>query len=283
MSEDLKGIPDVEGLAAFMDQEKAPQVEKAEVKAEPKEQPQGEVTLGQFKTPEDLLKSYKEIQGYTTRVSQENKTLKEQMEQIKSQMEMLSYQTPVQQPRPQSQSWDDTFINKPEEAVRVTAREEARREMVAMQIESVLQEEAMKTAQPGAPMNPEFDERYNYAKYLGTNYYPQLVQSSAGVRKLFELADKMRKEQMTSRAHKSLSALLGEDVDLEKFKKLVQKDTTENVKGGQQFAYMPETSTSRNRTEPEKPTFDSSINEATQRGDADTVLSLLFQKKFSGG
>ena len=54
------------------------------------------VDLGQFKKPEDLLKSYKEIQGYTTKVAQENKALQEKLTAYEQQLQMIQMQQQYQ-------------------------------------------------------------------------------------------------------------------------------------------------------------------------------------------
>src|SRR5512139_2440326 len=89
-SDDIKGLPDVDLTAIVSDLEKTHQEEQPQQQTQTQVQPQQdqELDLAQFKNPKDLLKGYKEIQAYTTRVSQENKTMKEQLAKINEELEM---------------------------------------------------------------------------------------------------------------------------------------------------------------------------------------------------
>ena len=125
--EDIKGLPDVEGLQALVQDEyppedKAPEPEPQQAQAE---QP---TDLGQFKSPEDVLKAFKEVQGFATKVSQENATLREQMNKFREQMEMnaLMQQARPQGPAPQ-QIDDSAFFEKPADSARARSRQWRRR------------------------------------------------------------------------------------------------------------------------------------------------------------
>lgn len=276
MSEDVSGLPNVEGLEQFVQSsiasDKGSEATPAPATAAPEGQPpaQPAVTpLGQFKTPEDLYKSYQEIQGFTTRVSQENSQLKQTLMQMQEQMELIRLSTPppqYNQPPAGQQKWEDTFITDPEQAVEVKAE----RKYQQMRIAEVLDEENMKNPQ-------EFNERYNYVMQA-SRFYPQLVQSPAGVRKLFEIADKAREQDMHKNAHRAVSMLFGPDVDLNKLKELAKK-TPQPQQSGAGNAYMPDTSLSmRSGADFGKaPSMDAQINEAAGKGDVDTVISGVFR------
>ena len=221
--------------------------------------------LGQFKTPEDLLKAYKEIQGAFTKVTQENKTYQEQLRQINEQMQLSRIGTPPPQQQ-EPTDFDTLFIRNPQQAIQAVVGQQIRTQT----IQEVLVEEETK--------NPaEFRERYNYAM-AARQMYPQLTNSSAGVRKLFEVGDKMRKEDLKRNADRALREVFGEDLDYEKFKTLVKKDQTPS--NNQNLAYMPDTSGAfRTGTEPGKPTtYDQAINEAVQKGDERAVIKNIFDK-----
>lgn len=272
MSEDTKGIPDVQGLQQFVEatMETGQSVkEKTEAKVEtPPVQPD----LAQFKTPEDLLKAYKEIQGAFTRTSQENKALKEQFEslhaQMKEQQELSRFQArPPVQPTAQ-QDFDQMFINNPEQAVVSKAQQVVAGQILQARIQEALEEEELK--------NPaEFQERYYFAK-IASQRYPQLVTSKAGVKKLFELADKVRVEESKKQAMTAVKRLFGEDIDVEKFAKLIKRDAQTSDNNG--IAYMPDT-TSSSRTGAESGQGvpqSQAIHEAVNKGDVDTVLKQMF-------
>jgi len=271
MSEDTKGIPDVPGLQQFVEatMETGQSVkEKTEAKVETqKAQPD----LAQFKTPEDLLKAYKEIQGAFTRTSQENKALKEQYEsiaaQMKEQQELSRFQArPPVQPTAQ-QDFDQMFINNPEQAVVSKAQQVVAGQLMQARIQEALEEEELK--------NPaEFQERYYFAK-LASQRYPQLVTSKAGVKKLFEIADKSRVEESKKQAMTAVKRLFGEDIDIEKFSKLIKRDAQANDNS---IAYMPDT-TSSSRTGAESGQGvpqSQAISEAVNKGDVDAVLKNMF-------
>lgn len=281
MSEDVNGLPDVQGLGDFvqatMTQDKAaqePAQKPNEQQAEPASQSQtdDQLDLGQFKSTKDLLKSYKEIQGFTTRVSQELKQKDSVIQQLQEQLELMRVPVgqPMAQSQPQQKTFDELFIQNPEAAIAQTVNAQVRQGLQMAQIEGVLSDEAGKNPQ-------EFNERYAYAR-LVAQQYPHLVQSAAGVKKLFEHGDKMRKEAMRRNAERSVGLLLGDDVDLEKFKALVKKDqqaTTQN----QNLAYMPDSTMSTRSGADAGPTKQrpDAINEAVQRGDVDSVISGIFK------
>jgi Tfp pilus assembly protein PilV len=88
--QDVQGIPNVAGLDVLVSDDggqspdpstqqsagQQTQINKGQQQVQGTPKPE-QSNLAQFKTPEDLLKSYKEVQGAFTRTSQENKALKD--------------------------------------------------------------------------------------------------------------------------------------------------------------------------------------------------------------
>ncbi|MFA5340196.1 MAG: hypothetical protein WC332_00320 [Clostridia bacterium] len=275
----MQGIPDVQGLDALVSetQESTPTQNQPEVKETKTEQsvqtPTEELDLAQFKNPKELLKGYKEIQGTFTRTSQENKTLKEQLAQMNEQIELMRMsqtRPPVQQP--QQKDFDQMFLENPQAAVESLAERKAQALMTQSKIQDVLEEENLK--EPN-----EFTERYAYAK-LVSQQYPQLVTSTAGVRKLFQLGDKLRAENQKTQAFKAVKAVFGEDVDFEKFKQLIKKDSSPESKNINN-AYMPDTSNSHgNQSESNTGhNADAEISAAVSKGDPDGVIAAIFKQQ----
>ena len=284
MSEDVSGLPDVQGLSDLVksaqDNDQQNQIEP-QIPGEnvPEGTPSDEPQDTQFRNKdgslnqEALLKSYREIQGYTTKVSQENKQFNDQIQQLTEQMEILRLsqghgQMP-QQVAPEK-DFDSLFIDNPQSAVEGVAEHKARQIFLQTQIESVLAEEQVK--------NPnEFNERYNFAMAL-KNQFPQLTRSAAGVKKLFEIADNARKEELKRQSYRAVQVLFGDDVDLEKLKALAKK-TPVNTATNPNLAYMPDT-THGTRTDAgtRTPQAGAAIDEAVQKGDADRVIQEIFKQ-----
>lgn len=286
---DTNGLPDVKGLEDFVRSTVPDLQDKGTVATTPKpdaqqnaqsqnQPPAEELDLAQFKNPKDMLKSYKEIQGAFTRVAQENKTfterenaLKAEVQAMREQMEMISLQNqrqPVQQP---TQDFDEMFIQNPRQAVEVLADRKATEKVMQARVMEVLEEENIK--------NPsEFNERYQYVQAL-SRQYPQLVTSAPGVRKLFQMADKFRVDDVKKNAARAISSLFGTEVDMEKLKVLLQKAPANS--NNPNLAYMPDSggTVSRSGSEPANVNFDQKISEAVGKGDVDSVLSGLFQKQ----
>lgn len=280
MPESTDGLPNVEGLAQFVANNSdvqadkgtpEPIVEQQAAAAAPADPEKPEITdLAQFKTPKDMLKSYKEIQSFTTKVSQENKALKEQLQQMQEFLEIQKLQS-VPQPTPaQQKKFDEQFIEDPEKAVEYAVEKKLQTARVA----DVLAEEEGK--------NPaEFQERYAYAMRL-RQYYPQLVTSPQGVKKLFELGDRYRTTEMKKNAERSIRLLLGEDADIEKFKQLIAKDRQPNAQTNNNLAYMPDTS-SGIRPAAGNPgnAHEAHISTAMEKGDIDGVIQGLFKRQLA--
>ena len=257
----LKGL-DLSGVVKDLkDNEPAQKVEPQAVSNEP-------LDLGQFKNPKDLLKSYKEIQAAFTRVTQENKSAKEQLAQLQEQLELAKYQPPYQVPQQHpllSQNDPDFEI---EQRIQKT--------VATQRIAEILEEESDKN-------KTEFQERYAYAQMVAREY-PQLSSSPRGVKKLFELGDKLRQENLRKNAGKALESLFGEPLNEEEINKLKTL-----VKGDKQIvtphnninnAYMPDTSTSTRTgaTEDRKQDYEQMRKDAIAKGDVDGVITNIFDE-----
>ena len=262
MKEDVSGIPDVDLSGIDLTQ------------------PEEEADLAQFKSEQDLLKSYKEIQGAFTRVSQENKELKKaggdpekiaemqrEMQSLREEAEMLRLQS--QTPASANKSFDESWMESPELAI----DQRVAKQVAIARINDVLDEENVK--------NPlEYAQRYKEADALATQY-PALAKTPQGVKKLFKMADEMREKHLKETSKKSLEYLLGEnptEEQLEKFKELItgNKKTT---KKSNNDAYMPDGSTSTKSGADQNQDRENSgrINDAVNRGDVDGVLDEMFK------
>lgn len=280
MPEGKDGLPDRAALEAFVAsntdipvQDKGnaqPIVEPPKQDDAPPVEPDKEpiTDLAQFKNPKDLLKSYKEIQSFTTKVSQENKTLKDQLAQMQEALEIQRLQAmPPGQP-PQPKKFDEQFIENPEAAITQTVEQR----LTTARVADVLESEEAKNPQ-------EFQERYQYAMRL-RQYYPQLARSPQGVAKLFALGDRYRAEDMKRNAEKFVRHIFGEDADIEKFRALVAKDKAADPNN--KNAYMPDTSTGI-RPDAGKPqnAHEAQISAAMEKGDVDGVLKGIFGRQFA--
>jgi hypothetical protein len=281
MPESTDGLPAIEGLAAFVAANTDAEPDKGtpepivepdkKVDGPPAEPGKDPITdLAQFKTPKDMLKSYKEIQSFTTKVSQENKALKEQLAQMQESLEIQRLQATPQPTAQQQKKFDEQFIEDPEKAVEYAVEKKLQTARVA----DVLAEEEIKSP-------AEFQERYAYAMRL-RQAYPQLVASPQGVRKLFELGDRYRTAEMKKNAERSIRLLLGDDADIEKFKQLIAKDKQPDGKTNNNHAYMPDTS-SGIRPDAGKTgnAHEAHISAAAEKGDVDGVISGLFKRQLA--
>jgi hypothetical protein len=282
MPENVKGLPNVAGLENLKGLENIATTDKAttapKIEAQPPKTEKPATTepskagLDQFKTPEALLAAYKEVQGFSTRIAQENAEIKRKFAELQQRQELAQYQRPVAQPQQQPQgNFDSMFIANPQEAVAAVAAQTVQRQLQTIRIAEVLDEENGKNPQ-------EYQERFAYANQLG-NQYPQLTTSAAGVKKLFRMADEYRKTDYQKRGMEFVRAVIGEDVDMEKFRLAVRKDQTGQTTQTNN-AYMPDT-TSSNRTGPETgktSSYDTEIADAVKRGDPDAVLNAQFRQ-----
>lgn len=286
-------LPKVEGLDAvardFLDQpDKAPEVppqqvvegqvsQQAPVEGQAKAD---EIDWGQFKNPKDLLKSYKEIQGFTTRVSQENAALKAEMQRIREEMEVRQYaQTAPPPPRvPDQKTFDQRFIENPQAAIEEVAMAKAYEMANTQRIAEVLEEEEGKSP-------ADFNERVAYVKMLAQNpQFAALSRSPKGVRMLFNKADEHRKNAIARSAHESLKVIFGEEIDLDKLKTLVRKDaapSTSQTQPPNPNAYMPDltgtmmTGADLNQAQN---ALKVAKDEAVKRGDPGTVAGALLRE-----
>ena len=266
---DIKDLPDVDLTPMMGDIEKAisqkePQQQEPQQTQQVQHQQRNE--FGQFKSPEEVLKGYKEVQSFATKVSQENKTLKEQMQQLQEQIELarLSSQQ-TYYPSQQQQIQQEPSLEQNIERI-VATRE----------IANVLEEEADRN-------RAEFQERYAYAQMVSREY-PQLATSRKGVKKLFELGDKLMGDYRKKNASKALESILGSPLgeeEINKLRTLVKGDKA--IPLNQQFnsnAYMPETSTSTKSGSDrnQMPNYESQMEEKSKKGDVDGVIDALFRK-----
>lgn len=247
------GLPKVDGLDLFIKQDDAPLEDKGAQQQEqqvqaPSEEGQAPQTmtdeeiLAQFKSTKDLLKSYKEIQGFTTRVSQENKEKARQIEELQGRLNQLQEEIELrryQSPRPQQppKSFEELFIENPEMAITMKANEIA----TAQRIREVAEEEYNKNPQ-------EYHERAGWVQKIAQDPRLQaLAFSPQGVRKLFQIADDTRKKVLQANAHKAIKEIFGDNVDMEKLRSIfsntgnTQPTTTQT---NNLNAYMPNTGTS---------------------------------------
>jgi len=278
MAKDIDGLPDVDLGPIISDLENQSQDKEPN---EPTGDLGKELDLGQFKNPKDMLKSYKEIQGAFTKVSQENKSLKQQAEEarllkeelarLKEQQDLAQFQ-PTQPQTAQKQNFDDIWMENPENAISQKVLEQYN----IARINEVLQEEDMKN-------HDEFQERYAYVNMLAQNpQYSHLSNSAAGVKKLFEVGDKLRVERMKANSRKSLEYVFGEpvtDEELAKLKTLVKGTGTQTKNQTNNDAYMPDTSTSTKTgsEQNQNQQSDAKLQEAVKHGDVDGAIDALFE------
>ena len=274
---DINGLPDVDLGPIIKDLE----TQKDKEPEKPKET-ETELDLGQFRNPKDMLKSYKEIQGAFTKVSQENKALKEAAEKaqqlehelaaLREQQELARYQPQQPQQFSQQKKFDDLWMEDPENALRQKVMEQVN----LTRINEVLQEEDMKN-------HDEFQERYAYVNMLSQNpQYAPLANTAAGVKKLFDIADKLRVEQLKKNSRKSLEYVFGEplnDEQLARLKQTVFGDKHQQNQQSNSNAYMPDTSTSTmtGQNQKQQPDYNAKLKEAANKGDVDGAIDALFE------
>jgi hypothetical protein len=262
------------------DDKSIPDVDLSSVKAELEAEATENTDLGQFKNAEDLLKSYKEIQGAFTKVSQENKSLKDggndeevqrlqaELASTKEQLELINLQPQAAQ-SPATKDFDESWMENPE----ATIDQRVAKQVALARIDDVLGEEDVK--------NPEeFQERMAYVNMLASNpQYANLGKTAAGVKRLFKEADKLRGQQLQQNSKKSLEHIFGEpltDEHLAKLKKVVIGETKPKTKTND--AYMPEGSTSTKSGSDTEQVQDSETRQrdSVEKGDVDGVLDAIF-------
>jgi hypothetical protein len=237
--------------------------------------------LGQFKTTEDLLKSYKEIQGAFTAVSQENKSLKEsanpeEMQKLQTELATakeeleLSLARPAPVAKGQDKSFDESWMESPEG----TIDERVAYQVGLARIADVFDDENEK--------NPaEFQERVSYVNHLANDpKFVHLKQTPAGTRRLFKEADKLRSGNLEKSGKKYLEFLNdGEPLDDEQManaKKILFGKKKTNKSNND--AYMPDGSTStKSVSDDDQVKIDKAkMTEAAEKGDVDGVLDAMF-------
>jgi len=269
MANDIEGLPNVDVSAVVKDiQDNLPKEEKP---VKPETAKPEELDLGQFKNPKDLLKSYKEIQAAFTRVTQERKSKDEQIAQMQQEMELLktsaTHRSVVQEPQ---KRFDEAFVENPEAAI----QQKIAQTVMTTRIAEILEEESDKDRN-------SFNERYAYAQQVAQQY-PQLAQTPAGVRKLFQFGDKLRTDALKKNASKALESIFGEplsDEEISKLRTMVKGDKSVKKPNNISDAYMPDTSTStRTSTDNERPATDQKMRDAVEKGDVDGAVSALFEQ-----
>ena len=272
MADDISGLPDVDLSGVVSDLESQHQdKEPAATKA-----PDTELDLGQFKNPKDLLKSYKEIQGAFTRVTQENKATKEELAALraeaaalKEQQELARYSNPSSQGTPKK--FDDAWMDDPEQAIAQKVAEQVN----LARIQDVLEQEDFKD-------HASFQERYSYVNMLSQNpQYAHLSRTAGGVKKLFEIGDKLRTEQLKKSAGIALESIFGEPLGPEEINRLktLVKGSKTSTQTPNTNAYMPDidTSTMTGAEQNQKPSYDTKMTEAVKKGDVDGTIDALFE------
>jgi hypothetical protein len=262
MTEDTTGLLDVD-LTPI----------KADLEAET-------TNLGQFKNAEDLLKSYKEIQGAFTKVSQENKSLKDggndeevqrlqaELNATKEQLELINLQPQAAQ-SPATKDFDESWMENPE----ATIDQRVAKQLALARIDDVLAEEDLNNPQ-------EFQERMAYVNQLASNpQYANLGKTPAGVRRLFKEADKLRSQQLKQNSRKSLEHIFGEPLTDEHLARLKATVIGETKTKTSKDAYMPDTSTSTKSGSESDAERNSNavISESVNKGDVDGVLNEMFK------
>jgi len=263
--DDINALPNVDLGPVIDDLKKTADKEPQQTQTQTQD-----LDLGQFKNPKDLLKSYKEIQSWATKISQEKKDLERQLAEEREQRELAQYQPPVQQV-PQNTIFNNQI--QPDQPQYMT-----REEFATSRIAEVLEEEAHKDGKP----DPDFRERYAFAQMMASEY-PNLARTPVGVRKLFELGDKRRMESLRKNANKALESIFGgplNDEETQRLVKLVKGDKATQQQTSNLNAYMPDTSTSTmsGQNQNQLPNADLKIKESVKKGDVDGVIRGLLEK-----
>jgi len=266
MANEIDGLPDVD-LHSVVD----------DLAKQEKDTPTGEMNrpksdevldLGQFKNPKDLLKSYKEVQGAFTNVTQSIKEKEAEIQRLQEELELSrGAQHPYQDPvvNQNYNSYEDPEL---------TVARQVNQTLIA----NVLRKEESKNRN-------EFHERYAYVQMLAKQY-PHLAQTPDGVETLFEKSDRVREERMKVASQRALESVFGQPLNEGQLKKLketigiTESTKTETQQTNALDAYMPDTSSaSRNRTGLDnQKDYDSKITEAAEKGDIDATLQNVFDK-----
>jgi len=274
MADDTKGLPDVDLQPVIDDlaqQDKDLQTQQQTQTTVTDTTDTQSLDLGQFKNPKDMLKSYKEIQAAFTKVSQDIKTKDTRIADLENEAELSRGGQQFQPNQQQTSNFDESFVENPQVAIAEQIR--------VQRIAEILEEEQGENPQ-------EFQERYAYVQMLSQKY-PQQSKTPAGVKKLFKEADKVRKDQAKTNAHKAFGLIFGADPteeNIQKFKQAMGIKETDNQQQTTDIgnAYMPDTTSStRTQTDQTKPNFDQKIDKAVNDGDVDAALDGVFKKALS--
>jgi len=231
-----------------------PEVDLTNVNLETETKPEKN-DLGPYKTPEDLAKGYKEIQGYATKVSQEKKELEKQLEAMRNEFASLKEQMefrqePVQPQMPNDPDFETRLLENPNETIAQLVSQQVATQRIAETLEEIQE------------TDPEtFNERYGYVSMLAQNpQYQPYLKTAKGVKRLFKIADEQLENRLKNQAMKSITTLFGENADLDKLKQLIASDKKD------QGAYMPDLGAGGPPRDV-KPDHGKKIKDAVDRGD----------------
>jgi hypothetical protein len=253
MSEEIEGLPNVDlsAVAESLNEDKGTEDVKEQVTED----------LAQFKSADDLLKGYKELQGTFTKTSQKNKALEGRIAELEEQIKLSTSVGTIQR----DPKIDDTYYEDPQAAIHQI--------VLTQRIAEVLEDE-----QDASPDINDFRERYSYAQRV-IQQYPNLAQTAGGVKKAFKAGDKLRAETLKQSGSKLIKTIFGDDFnedELENLKSIVkgnQKTKTNNKSN----AYMPDTDTTTNRTQNQKQNKNGDqMAQSLEKGDVDGVLNEIF-------
>ena len=270
---DIEGIPDVDLTPIMDDLKEQTQGDQpgnsSDTNTQNQEPTQTDVKkevqrdLAQFKDEQALLKGYKELQAFATKTSQENKMLKAKIQEVEEQISLSQVPSqPAQIP-----GFEERYVDDPQGAIQ---------EAVLLQrTTEILEDEQEKDPQG-------FNERYAYAQRV-IQQYPNLGMSARGIKKAFELGDKLKKDMLKQTTNMALESVFGEaltEEEQQRLIKLVKGD--KRIKGNKpnkSDAYMPDTSMSNRRSSDARPETDAETkqSEAAAQGDVDGVLDAMFQ------
>jgi hypothetical protein len=211
-------------------------------------------------------------------VSQENKGLKQtqaELASLREEMELQRLKAAASPPIQRQQNYQPNYQMADDIPIEQRVDQIVSTKLIADVLEDLA------TGKDGLP-DPEFNERYAYAQMVSQRH-PELARSSKGVRKLFEMGDKLRSESLKRNASKVIESFLGVPLDEETIAKaktlfLGEKGTQRQTSSSN--AYMPDTSTStRSGSESDrKPILESRLDEAVNKGDVDGTINALFAK-----
>ncbi len=256
MVDKIDGLPDVDLTAVVKDLE-ANQKKDGKVEPQVTDLESDKLWTETFKKdPKNVIKSYRELQSAYTKTVQAGKATEQELAQLREQLELAKMQPSTPPIDPNTGLQDDTAIK-----------------FATFRIAEVLEEENNKKPN-------DFRERYAYAQMV-SQQYPNLARSAAGVRKLFELGDKLKSDSLKQNAGKALETIFGgplSDEETQRLVKLVKGDKEVQRINNQTNAYMPDTSTSTQSglNQNRKPQYESQINESVKKGDVDGVIKGIF-------